>query len=77
MSVHHDGDNTLKRVTEHYFPRGIPPTEKKCKPTRRCVGCIKHKKKEKLYTNIKIVNLFHASAPFLRPSIRGQITEVV
>jgi len=65
---HHDGDNTLKRVMEHYFPRGIPPMEKKCKPTR-CVGCIKHKKKEKLYTNVKNVNMPHASTPVLRPSI--------
>ena len=42
VSGHHDGDNTLKKLTECHLPRGIPPTDKKCKPTRRCVGCIRH-----------------------------------
>jgi hypothetical protein len=26
---HHDGDNTVKRLTERHFPGRIPPTEKK------------------------------------------------
>jgi hypothetical protein len=47
---HYDGDNTVKRLTECQFPRRIPPTENKCKPTRRCVVCSKHnKRRETVY----------------------------
>jgi len=42
---HHDGYSNIKRLTERHFPRRIPPTENKCKPTRRCVVCSKHKKR--------------------------------
>lgn len=42
VSGHHDGDNTVERLTERHFPRRIPPTEKKCKPRRVCVVCGKH-----------------------------------
>ena len=41
---HHDGYSNIKRLTERHFPR-IPQTENKCKPTRRCVVCSKHKKR--------------------------------
>ena len=43
-SGHHDGDITMRRLMEHHFPRGILPTEKKCKPIRWCVVCSKHNK---------------------------------
>jgi hypothetical protein len=41
---HHDGD-AIKRLMARHFPRRIRPTEKKCKPTRRCVVCSKHNKR--------------------------------
>jgi hypothetical protein len=47
ISGKHDGDKTIKRLKEHHFPRRIPPTEKKCKPMRRCVVCSKHNKTRK------------------------------
>jgi len=46
VSGHHDGDNTLKWVTEHYFPRGITPTEKKCKPKKGVLAAPSIKKKK-------------------------------
>ena len=50
VSGHHNGDGTVKRLTECHFPR-IPPTVKKCKPTRWCVFCSKHnKKRENVYS---------------------------
>jgi hypothetical protein len=45
MSGNHDGDKTIKRLMEHHFPRRVPPTEKKCKPTRQCVVCSRHNKR--------------------------------
>ena len=44
VSGHHDGDNSVDRLTERHFPRRIPPTENKCKPTRLCVICSKNNK---------------------------------
>jgi len=43
MSGHHDGDNTINKLTEHHFPK-ISPIEKKCKPKRQCDVCSKHNK---------------------------------
>jgi len=43
-------DNTVRRLIERHFPKRIPPTEKKSKPTRRCVVCSKHgKRRETVY----------------------------
>jgi hypothetical protein len=42
---HHDGYCNIKKLTERHFPRRILPTENKCKPTRRCAVCSKHKKR--------------------------------
>jgi hypothetical protein len=44
MSGHHDGDNTVNRLTERHFPR-LSPTEKKCKPKRQCDVCSKPNKR--------------------------------
>jgi hypothetical protein len=44
MSGHHDGNNTINRLTECHFP-SISPTEKKCKPTRQCDVYSKHNKR--------------------------------
>jgi hypothetical protein len=47
---HRRDDNTVRRQTERHFPKRIPPTEKKSKPTRRCVVCSKHgKRRETVY----------------------------
>ena len=49
MSGHHDGHNTVNRLSERHFPR-LSPTEKKCKPTRQCVVCNKRdKSRETVY----------------------------
>jgi hypothetical protein len=37
VSGHNDGDSIIKRLTKCHFPRRIPTTEKKSKPTKWCV----------------------------------------
>lgn len=38
------------RLTERHFPACIPPTQKKCNPTKRCVVCAtKNQRKETRY----------------------------
>ena len=40
----------VPRLLARHFPERIPPTEKKARPTKRCVVCYKHnKKKETLF----------------------------
>lgn len=50
VSGHHDGEDIIKRLTKSHFPKRIPATEKKCKPTRWCVFYSKHnKRRETVY----------------------------
>jgi hypothetical protein len=37
----HSTDNTVSRLLERHFPDRIPPTERKSRPTKRCVVCYK------------------------------------
>jgi hypothetical protein len=69
VSDHHDGENILKRVKEHHLPKGKPPKEKQCQPTRQCAENKRLGKKDQLYTHIKTVILLCASTHILRPSI--------
>ena len=48
VSGHHDGEGITKRLTKCHFPRRIPATEKKCKPTKWCVFYSKHNKRRKI-----------------------------
>jgi len=38
---HHSTDKNVPRLLERHFPERIPPTEKKARPTKRCVVCYK------------------------------------
>jgi len=38
---HHSTDKNVPRLDERYFPERIPLTEKKGRPTKRCVMCYK------------------------------------
>lgn len=38
-------DNNELRLSERHFPSSVPATEKKMKPTKRCVVCSKHKRR--------------------------------
>ena len=42
VSGHHDGHNTVDRLTEQHFPRRMARTEKKCILTSPCFVCSKH-----------------------------------
>jgi len=48
VSGHHDGDGIVGRLTKCHFPRRIPATEKKCKPTRWCIICSKYNKRREI-----------------------------
>ena len=39
-------DNTVPRLTERHFLRKVAPKTEKSKPQRRCVVCLKHRKKK-------------------------------
>ncbi|XP_021918752.1 piggyBac transposable element-derived protein 4-like [Zootermopsis nevadensis] len=46
----HSTDKTVPRLIERHFPERIPPTEKKSRPTKRCVVCYKQgKRKETVF----------------------------
>jgi len=46
---HHSTDKNVPRFLERYFPKRIP-TEKKARPTRRCVVCYKNnRRKERVF----------------------------
>ena len=42
---HHSTDINVPRLLERHFPERIPPTEKKARPTKRCVVCYKNKRR--------------------------------
>jgi hypothetical protein len=42
----HSTDKNVPRLLERHFPERIPPTEKKARPTKRCVVCYKHNKRK-------------------------------
>jgi hypothetical protein len=44
---HYCGDKKLPRLVERHFPEKIPPTEKKARPTERCVVCNKSNRRKK------------------------------
>jgi len=43
---HHSTDKNVPRIDERHFPERITPTEKKGRPTKRCVVCYKKTQKE-------------------------------
>jgi len=43
---HQSTDKNLPRLVERHFPEIIPPTEKKARPTRRCVMCYKNNRRK-------------------------------
>jgi hypothetical protein len=46
----HSTDKNVPRPVERHFPERIPPTEKKARPTRRCVVCYQtNRTKERLF----------------------------
>jgi hypothetical protein len=45
VSGRHSTDETVPHLIERHFPERIPPTEKKAKPTKRCVVCCKQGKR--------------------------------
>jgi hypothetical protein len=77
ISGNHDGYKTIKRLTERHFPRTVPPTEKKCKPTDSVLSAASITREERLCTTVKIVMLLCASMGVLRPPIQGKTTEVM
>ena len=36
----------MPRLLERHFPEGIPPTEKKARPARRCVVCYENNRRK-------------------------------
>ena len=42
----HSTDKNVPRLVERHFPERIPPTEKKARPTRRCVVCYKNNRRK-------------------------------
>ena len=44
---HHFTDKNVPRLLERHFPEGIPPTEKKAGPKKRCVVCYKNNRSKK------------------------------
>ena len=43
---HHSTDKNVPRLLERHFPDRIPPTEKKARPTKRCVVCYKNNRRK-------------------------------
>ena len=43
---HHSTDKNVPRLVERHFPERIPPTEKKARPTKRCVVCYKNNRRK-------------------------------
>jgi hypothetical protein len=43
---HHSTYKNVSRLLERHFPERIPPTDKKARPTKRCVVCYKHNKRK-------------------------------
>ena len=47
---HHSTDKNVPRLVERQFPERIPPTEKRARPTEKCVVCYKsNKRKETVF----------------------------
>ena len=43
---HHSTDKNMPRLLERHFPERIPLTEKKARPTKRCVVCYKNNRRK-------------------------------
>jgi len=43
---HHSTDKNVPRLLERHFPKRIPLTEKKARPTKRCVVCYKNNRRK-------------------------------
>jgi len=43
---HHSTEKIVPQLLERHFPEGIPPTEKKVRPTKRCVVCYKNNRRK-------------------------------
>ena len=43
---HHFTDKNVPRLVERHFPERIPPTEKKARPSKRCVVCYKNNRRK-------------------------------
>jgi hypothetical protein len=42
----HSTDKNVPQLRERHFLERIPPTDKKTRPTKRCVVCYKHNKRK-------------------------------
>ena len=45
-AARHSTDKIVPRLIERHFPERIPPTEKKARPTKRCVVCYKNNRRK-------------------------------
>jgi len=43
---HYSTDKNVPQLVERHFPERIPPTEKKARPTKRCVVCYKNNRRK-------------------------------
>jgi len=43
---HHYTDKNVPQHIERHLPERIPPTEKKARPTKRCVVCYKNNRRK-------------------------------
>jgi len=48
LQGHHSTDKNVPQLFERYFPERIPPTEKKARPTKRCVVCYKNNRRKEI-----------------------------
>ena len=46
LQGHHTTDKNVPHLHERHFPERIPPTEKKARPTKRCVVCYKNNRRK-------------------------------
>jgi len=77
VSGHHDGEGIIKRLTKCHFPRRIPATEKKCKPTKCVFSIASITKDERLYTIVNTAMLLCRLMSVSRPTIQRKFNEVM
>ena len=75
VSGHQYGD-IIKRQMEYHFPRRIPPTEKKCKPTDSVLPAASTIK-QRLYTTVKSVIVLCTSMGVSRQTTQEKSPELM
>jgi len=70
-------DNTVPRLTERHFLRKVAPKTEKSKPRRRCVLCLKHRKKKTSVYCCQICDWVFAWKIAFSCITRSSITEVM